>query len=134
MDKQESKRLKGLILKHIANYGQITTAQGKDLIRDAFDCDANEAYEHFMGNFVRSAISSLHDSEGVRTVFSTRDAEDKRLFINIETCRNPKLVEAVRTQLKYRESGIRKSQRKCSRRLRQIEGQMSFKTSGGSKR
>jgi hypothetical protein len=126
MDKAKSKKLKSLIVRHVKNHGRITTAQGKELIRDAFECDLDEAYEHFMGNFVRSAISSLRDDDGVRTTFSTHDTSGHRLFVNVDSCRDKKLVQTVIAQLEDRRDGINKSLDKCDTRVRQIEGQVAW--------
>ena len=117
---------KNLIIKHVKEHGRISVAQGKDLIRSEYVCDETVACEAYMARYVRSILASICDEEGERTTFSTKTNDGKRMYINVDTCDDKDLVKKVYTQLRIRDKGLQKSIKKCKKRMRVLEGQLSF--------
>jgi hypothetical protein len=122
----DNKPLRTKIVNHVKKHGRITVSEAKGIIRSAYSCEIEEAYESHMATFVRNALASIRDEEGMRTTFSVIDDSGNRVYIDVDTCKDSELVNRVLKQLKTKKNGLLKSMKKCKKRMHVLDGQISM--------
>ena len=111
------------IITQLHDNGQMTKEEVMDLIRPHFSFDPVAAEERAIGRYANRLVASVRDEAGVRTCFTV---QNKDTIVNIEKSKNLALVKTIENQLSRQIEGIRRSQRRAARRMRELEGQISM--------
>lgn len=116
-------RAKEYIIDQIRERGEMDKDEIRDLIRPHFQFDYQQAKEQAINRYANQLISQIRDDSGVRTCFNIRGADT---VVHVETCRSLGKVQTVQEQLEKQIIGTMASYRKTTRRVEELQGQLSL--------
>lgn len=95
------------------------------LLRKLLVYDPKLVEDQWYRDKARRLLAQRRDDCGIRVMFATQEP-DRGVYINIEACKNLNKVRAVKNQLADKYAGIGASLAKASRRVMELEGQLSL--------
>lgn len=111
------------VINTIHENGSMSTDSVVELVRAHYEFDHNVAHERELRRYVGQLMSRHRSGDGTRTLFLDRQSS---VIVDIETCNSLDNVAAVNEQLRSQAIGIIKSYKKAEKRVKVLEGQISF--------
>ena len=116
---------KKYIEEQVRDYGEITTDEVMDLIRDHFIFDMQSAKEQQIRRLPHRFMSSIRSKDRTRTCFAI-DKYGESTYINVENSTSIEDLDKVREQLGHKFDGLNRSLKKVMERSDEIIYQTSL--------
>lgn len=119
------KRARDVIVQLIRENSGMETEEIMDLLRPHYLFDPVSAREQMIRRKAHQLASQIRDENGARTVFNCKvDGVSK--YVNIDESKDIKSLRSVDRQLTEKLEGLKISSTKASKRVMEVEGQMSL--------
>ncbi len=118
-----------LIRQKMMESGEMETEEIMDLIRPHYLFDPAAAKEQAIRRKAHQLAAQIRDEKGVRSVFACK-VDGVSMYVNIDESRNTQNLRGVETQLAEKLEGLKRSSYKVSKRVMEVEGQMSLDLTG----
>lgn len=118
------KELKTLFKEKMAG-NSFTTEQVKEILDPYFKFDEKMARKRLLSIYVNSFLASFKSPDGTRQCLSYKTSDGKKLYNFIDKTINVEILRLMNEGLQKHLNGLTNSSRKVSKRIEQIEGQMT---------
>lgn len=123
MARKMSKAAYDYVIDTIREYGSMSTDDVVELVRPHYDFDPKAARERELRRYVGQIVRGLRDDVGTRVAFLEKTKSE---IVNLDTCKEPTKVAAVKDQLHKQAAGSYRSYRKAVKRQFELAGQTSL--------
>lgn len=118
-------KAKEMIMQKMLETGEMETEEIMDLIRPHFLFEPQVAREQMIRRKANQLASQIRDEKGIRTVFNCKVGGISK-YVNIDESRDTVALRNVEGQLDTKLNGLKISKAKASRRVMEVEGQLSL--------
>lgn len=118
-------KAKEMIVQKMLETGEMETEEIMDLIRPHFLFEPQVAREQMIRRKANQLASQIRDEKGIRTVFNCKVGGISK-YVNIDESRDTVALRNVEGQLDTKLNGLKISKAKASRRVMEVEGQLSL--------
>lgn len=118
-------KAKEMIMQKMLETGEMETEEIMDLIRPHFLFEPQVAREQMIRRKANQLASQIRDEKGIRTVFNCKVGGISK-YVNIDESRDTVALRSVEGQLDTKLNGLKISKAKASRRVMEVEGQLSL--------
>lgn len=126
-------KAKAVIVATIMENGEMETEEIMDLVRPHFQFDPETAKEQAIRRKAHQLAAQIRDEKGVRSVFACK-VDGVSMYVNIDESHNAKNLRGVDAQLRMKYEGLKASCHKASKRVMEVEGQMSLDLTGSDEK
>lgn len=119
------RRARNVIVQLIMESGEMDTEEIMDLIRPHYLFDPHRAKEQAIRRKASQLAAQVRDDRGIRTVFNCKEDGISK-YVNIDASKNVEDLKSVEKQLNTKLIGLKASSTKASKRVMEVEGQLSL--------